>query len=697
MKIARLYEQAATERRHLGLIFDISRELSRSLDPDQILERAITLTCQALGSRVGEAFLYLPEEDRLSLRALYGRRQDSLIKIDTELNIRPGRGLAGWVAHVRQPVNVRNVKQEEHWIKIAGIDNDIAAALCTPVEVEGKLLGVLTVLNQEEDSFGPEHVQLMQAICQEVGLALSNAQRYQQVQRRLKEITLIQDLTLAFNQRLEVRELLDEIVTQLVEKLGYSHIAIFLIEADYLVLKASHGLLILTRAFPISSSIAKRILHHGETSFTPDVSADPEYTAWSDTPILSEIAVPIHQKGVLAGVMLIGSPERNRLTTQDSDLLQVLAGQAAVALENAFLYETVQTHATELETIVAQRTAALSGLYKFSQEIGYSLSFDELIRLLLRHLIDAIECDLAAGCLGDENFQTIKVQVRQPTDEIVLENVRQSWMRMLEEAGESNMDGSQLECEVIEGKDFEPDLTRLEVINSWIWAPITIDQKRIGALGIGSAFHEAFGPAQERLLSTFANQASTAAQRLSMILTAQQKQLESLVENLSIGVLLLDQDFRILVANPASRDILQALGVQDIGKNLLELGPYTLEDIIEKQSQQLPIEISAQDASKRIFAAQIGPAGAPTGETPNQWVLALSDITQERDYMLRAQIQERLATVGQLAAGIAHDFNNIMAAILVYADLLLYDPSISPANQEKLSIIQQQIQRALQA
>jgi len=57
-------------------------------------------------------------------------------------------------------------------------------------------------------------------------------------------------------------------------------------------------------------------------------------------------------------------------------------------------------------------------------------------------------------------------------------------------------------------------------------------------------------------------------------------------------------------------------------------------------------------------------------------------------------MQERLATVGQLAAGIAHDFNNILAAIVVYADLLKRDPNLLSASQERLSIIQQQVHRA---
>src|SRR3990170_4904944 len=57
-------------------------------------------------------------------------------------------------------------------------------------------------------------------------------------------------------------------------------------------------------------------------------------------------------------------------------------------------------------------------------------------------------------------------------------------------------------------------------------------------------------------------------------------------------------------------------------------------------------------------------------------------------------MQERLATVGQLAAGIAHDFNNIRAAIVVYAELLRRDPNLPAASRERLLIIQQQVQRA---
>ena len=69
------------------------------------------------------------------------------------------------------------------------------------------------------------------------------------------------------------------------------------------------------------------------------------------------------------------------------------------------------------------------------------------------------------------------------------------------------------------------------------------------------------------------------------------------------------------------------------------------------------------------------------------WVLVLRDVTQERQTMVRIQMQDRLATVGQLAAGIAHDFNNIMAAVVVYLDLIEMEPNLSKTGQEQFGTV----------
>lgn len=692
---ARLFEQAATERRHLGLLYDISREITSSLDPDKILRRAITLTCQVLGGLLGEAFLYLPDEDCLSLRALHGHKI-TLSEVDALLDIRPGKGLTGWVAQHRQPVCVPDVAQDRRWISITGVDDDVRSAILSPILAGDQILGVLSVLHHQEGAFSNEHLDLIGAICQEVGLALSNAHRYQQVQRRLTEITLIQNLTQTFKNRLEVQTLLDEVVTQLIQKLGYSQITLFIIEEDNLVLKASHGLPPQENLYPLSRGIIGRVARTGKPSFVQDLSSDPDYYRHPEEKFVAEIAVPIFREEIVVGVISVQSEQVEQLTTHDYDLLQLLAGQISVALENAVLYEQAREHAEELEQTVTQRTAELTELYNLSQEIGYALSYEGLLKLLLQHLHKAVRSDLVVGCLGNSDLRSLTIESNRPISPVALSRLKLLWVEMLTKSGISDANSEEPNFVVIQASDYKEHKPEIRALDSLIHAPIVLGEDLIGILAVGSECKGAFGTEQERLLTTFANHASGAAARLSTILSAQQRQLESLVEHLPVGVLLLDTDFHVLVANPLGQEILSLLYADDDHRQegIQRLGALSLSELILRESPQPPVEITLEGPPRRIFTAKIQPAGSPTDVERHYWVLTINEITQERENMARIQIQERLATVGQLAAGIAHDFNNIMAAILVYTDLLSYDPTIPQPSQEKLTIIKQQVERA---
>jgi hypothetical protein len=111
---------------------------------------------------------------------------------------------------------------------------------------------------------------------------------------------------------------------------------------------------------------------------------------------------------------------------------------------------------------------------------------------------------------------------------------------------------------------------------------------------------------------------------------------------------------------------------------LTHLGDYRLEDLRNHSTDLLPVEMVRDEGPRRFFEAEARWVGSvvgrlenqsnsylPSGERQNrQWVLMLREVTQERDNQARIQMQERLATVGQLAAGRPR-FQNIMSAILV--------------------------------
>jgi signal transduction histidine kinase len=339
---------------------------------------------------------------------------------------------------------------------------------------------------------------------------------------------------------------------------------------------------------------------------------------------------------------------------------------------------------------VIERTAELVELYELSQEIGYTLSNHELLKMLLSHLRNALRSDLVVGGLFMDGQRLLYVETTHPLTPICMSSLHAYWLDVLRTQELYTPDYDQIPIEVVPAETFSASEGALNKIASLINAPVMVAGDVVGMLIAGCERGKAFGEAQQRILDTFANQAAAAIQRLAAMLAAEQQRLESLVEHLPVGVLLLDSDNHLLLANPLGREILEVLNNNLSDGQLTHLGTQSLADLFANQEEALPVEIVQPGAATRVFEAQARPAG----KEGHNWLLTLREVTHEREYQTRIQRQERLATVGQLAAGIAHDFNNIMAAILVYADLLTEDPEIPDVSRDRLLIIQQQVQRA---
>jgi two-component system, cell cycle sensor histidine kinase and response regulator CckA len=95
---------------------------------------------------------------------------------------------------------------------------------------------------------------------------------------------------------------------------------------------------------------------------------------------------------------------------------------------------------------------------------------------------------------------------------------------------------------------------------------------------------------------------------------------------------------------------------------------------------------------QRAYEVQISPIGNTWDS--QHWVLVIDDVTEAREVQQRAQTQDRLAAIGQLAAGIAHDFNNLLAVIVLHAEMGLLQPELSPRLREYLNTILNQAVRA---
>ncbi len=182
----------------------------------------------------------------------------------------------------------------------------------------------------------------------------------------------------------------------------------------------------------------------------------------------------------------------------------------------------------------------------------------------------------------------------------------------------------------------------------------------------------------------------TAAEERARLLTEireQARRVQQIVDTVPEGVLLLDRECRIGLANPTARQYLQLLSA-DADTPLTHLGDRPIQELLTSPPKGLWHEVTVASATQQVF--QVLARSVENGPQPGGWVLVIHDETQQRQIERQIQQQERLAAVGQLAAGIAHDFNNIMAAIVLYAQMMARSPTLSPRDQERMQTINEQ-------
>jgi two-component system cell cycle sensor histidine kinase/response regulator CckA len=169
----------------------------------------------------------------------------------------------------------------------------------------------------------------------------------------------------------------------------------------------------------------------------------------------------------------------------------------------------------------------------------------------------------------------------------------------------------------------------------------------------------------------------------------QVQRLQHILDTMPEGVVLLDETGCVTLANPLGQQLIYDLSGCGLGNQVKMINGRALHHFLLPPHNGSSHTIEQEDRYFELLARPITPNAAIS-----DWVLLLRDVTEGHERQQYLQIQERLATVGQLAAGIAHDFNNVMAVIILYAQLLQNTTQRPPDELKKLTTIVNQAQHA---
>lgn len=235
----------------------------------------------------------------------------------------------------------------------------------------------------------------------------------------------------------------------------------------------------------------------------------------------------------------------------------------------------------------------------------------------------------------------------------------------------------------------------------WMGVPLIARQAVIGYLSLDRHHETAFSQREAGWAQVFANQAAMTIENARLYDEAQvlldqtqrqTHQLEQLMDVMPDGVLLLDASFHILRANGAARAYLAQLADVQPDQPLTHLGAEPISRLAAVKPGRVAWHELTAAEPHGVFEASAQPVGDPGQQ--EGWLLLLRNVTAQRKQEGYLRAQERLASVGQLAAGIAHDFNNTMAIISLYTQLVRRSRDMPDADRVRLNVIQGQAQRA---
>jgi len=397
MQNIRLLTETRRRLREVNLLLDFSRQLS-GLDAGNILKALVESALRVVtASHAGCVLIYDPALDLLIPRAAQGYADISSLM---QITYQPGESLPGQVFSNRKARRLDEVNFARDYTlpaefllryREATAGRMPISSLVLPIQTGERSLGVLVLDNfNTPAAFSPDDEALLLSLTQQVALSLENVRLMLASQERTGQLQALTSVSATMTASLQSGELVSRLLDSLHDVLPFDTAILWLRQSEHMSVAAARGFpdneerVGLTVAIEDSRLLAE-MSRTSQGIVIGDVSQDQRFPVLTQAERLSWMGVPLVSKDVVIGVIALEKIEPNFFSLELTQLVATFASQAAVALENARLYEESLRRASELD----ERSKRMALLNRLSSELSGSLSEDQILRLTANELQQA--------------------------------------------------------------------------------------------------------------------------------------------------------------------------------------------------------------------------------------------------------------------------------------------------------------------
>ena len=337
---------AASDAELLAILAELAREVSSVLDLDALLEKIPNLISRLTQFSVFSVYLLDTRYQELAIAYAVGYPEE----IVKHFTLKLGQGIVGRAVQEQRTILLDDVDADPQYLAVVP---GAKSQLCVPLRHKGEVVGALNLLSDRLAAFTERDEWILRQFGAHVAQAITTARLFESEREYTETLETLAEIGREMSAILDPDELLTRLAQLIKRVIDYRIFGIALFDEDSQALELKVMIKYgddprLHQPIKLGEGLVGYAALHKEVVLVPDVTKDPRYI--NAVPgVRSELVVPLIVKEKCIGVFDLESPERDAFNQKHVKLLTLLASEAAVAIENARLVESIRDNEARFE------------------------------------------------------------------------------------------------------------------------------------------------------------------------------------------------------------------------------------------------------------------------------------------------------------------------------------------------------------
>ncbi len=372
---ARLHAETERRANQLSVLHELDQAITASLDIQEVYKAFARHSIRLIAY------------DRLSITLIEGEQLRLVYTVDPE-----GTGLetgtllplagsaAEYVIGHGQVLVRQDISQDQRFVEDEVlIAKQIRAGVVLPLRNKGRVIGTWNMGTYRTYIYNLDDVQIAQSMADQLAIAIENIQLLESETIQRQRTEALQAAGAAISSTLDLNQVLDHLLVELGKVVPYDSASVFLLEEDILRIT-------MARSLPDPSPIGQRfelneLARIVEQTRRPlilaDARQDSRFQRWEGAKhVRGWMNVPLIARDTFIGHITLDSRQPAAFSRTDADLALSFANQAAMAVENARLFQNLQNQMHILEETQGQliQTESMAALGRLSASIAHEIN-----------------------------------------------------------------------------------------------------------------------------------------------------------------------------------------------------------------------------------------------------------------------------------------------------------------------------------